>query len=429
MRPFKTLLLLGVAAATVHAQGSTWTAAPAPLGAVLSEADARIGIAAAAASSPALMCDAESTVVPTMRAEGLAEPVGDIFVVCTGGTPGPSTPMQVTITLNTNLTGRTLGAASVVSEALLLIDEPLPDQVNMSNGFPYKGQVLGKPGIAAGSDGSGNAYLAEQSSATSVTWAGIPFVNPGASGTRTLRITNLRANATTVPIGPGGIGEAVVTISATIPVTDPNPIVGLAEQGLTFSTAFSSPSTVSLTFQETFATGFRQRITNNAQAQPFSMSRQDVPGVVYNTESQFTPCFYYGNCDSPPGSPIGLANNGTLLMTQLAGLGASARFLSVPNQVTDTLTGAEAYLITGGKPVMTTGNTSLPVTSGTIEVLYEITADNPLAIDVLSISATLLDVSGAALAFPSQAVFAGHLAPLSNAGTASPSAPEPRFAP
>jgi hypothetical protein len=222
MRPFKTWLLLGVAAATVHAQGSSWTTAPAPRGAVLSEAEAGIGsggIAAAAASSPALMCDAESAVVPTMRAEGLAEPVGDIFVVCTGGTPGPSTPIQVTITLNTNLTSRTLGAASAVSEALLLIDEPLPDQVNMSNGFPYNGQVLGKPGIAAGLDGSGNAYLAEQSSATSVTWTGIPFVNPGASGTRTLRITNLRANATTVPIGPGGIGEAVATISATITVS------------------------------------------------------------------------------------------------------------------------------------------------------------------------------------------------------------------
>ena len=97
-----------------------------------------------------------------MRAEGLAEPVGDIVVSCTGGTPGPSSPIQITVELNANLTSRILNTASSASEALLLFDEPQPDQVNMSNGFPYNGQVLGTPGIAAGASGSGNIYPGRQ---------------------------------------------------------------------------------------------------------------------------------------------------------------------------------------------------------------------------------------------------------------------------
>jgi hypothetical protein len=58
--------------------------------------------------------------------------------VCSGGTTSASTPM-------------------------LLIDDPQPDAINMSNGFSYNGQVLGTPYVAAGAPGSGNVYQAEQS--------------------------------------------------------------------------------------------------------------------------------------------------------------------------------------------------------------------------------------------------------------------------
>jgi hypothetical protein len=104
-----------------------------------------------------------------LRAESLAEPLGDIVLNCTGGTPGPSIPIDVTVELSTNLTSRILNAAASTSEATLLIDEPQPDSVNTSNGFSYNGQVLGTPGIAAGAAGSGNVYLGKQASDTSVT--------------------------------------------------------------------------------------------------------------------------------------------------------------------------------------------------------------------------------------------------------------------
>lgn len=83
-------------------------------------------------------------------------------------------------------------------------------------------------------------------------------------------------------------------------------------------------------------------------------------------------------------------------------------------------------MIVGGQPVMSAGSTSLTVANGSVNVLYEIATGNEFSIDTLTIPATLLDVSGAPLAFPAQAVF-GELAPVSNIGTASPTAPEPRF--
>jgi len=114
MRPLHILVLLGVAAAAHAQQLSCSTAPPAPL---------------------------------LMRANGLAEPVSDIVITCTGGTPGPSVPVEITVDLNTNLTSRIMNSATGASEALLLIDEPQPDSVNASNGFPYDGQVLGTPGV------------------------------------------------------------------------------------------------------------------------------------------------------------------------------------------------------------------------------------------------------------------------------------------
>jgi hypothetical protein len=69
----------------------------------------------------------------------------------------------------------------------------------------------------------------------------------------------------------------------------------------------------------------------------------------------------------------------------------------VPNQITDISTGAEAYLIVGGAPVLNAGNTSLPVTNGTVEVLHEVTVAIITVIDTLTVSATLLDSSGAGI--------------------------------
>ncbi len=379
---------------------------------------------AGAAYSQSPICYTSAAVVPTARAEGEAEQTGDIVLSCTGGTAGAATFIQVAVDLTINLTSRTFATTPVTSEALLLIDDPSPDAVDMSNGFPYNGQVLGKPGVAAGVTGSGNVYLGEPASATSVSWSGVPFVAPGPNAERTLRIANVRINAASVPI-VSGPALVYATVTSTLPVNNPNPIVAIAAPGLIFSAAISAPSTATLTFAESFATAFQIRILNGPGG-PFTSSRQDIPGEVYYSESHFTPCFDYGNCATPPSSAIGLANTGTLLLGRITGLGTAAAFLSVPNQVTSA-PGTEVYLMAGGEPVTSPGNTSLPVTHGTIEFVYEVGVENASAIDSLPIAVTLLDSTGAPLSFPANTVFAGYLGPLNSTGTASQSAPEPRF--
>jgi hypothetical protein len=44
-------------------------------------------ITASAQTVPAFQCTANAAVPPTLRAEGLAELVGDLVLNCTGGTP------------------------------------------------------------------------------------------------------------------------------------------------------------------------------------------------------------------------------------------------------------------------------------------------------------------------------------------------------
>src|ERR1700729_3220458 len=71
---------------------------------------------------------------PTIvRAEGVAELVGDLTLNCTGGTPtqaGQFIPEStVQISLNPNVTSRLIDSSNA-SEALLMIDEPYPTNPN-----------------------------------------------------------------------------------------------------------------------------------------------------------------------------------------------------------------------------------------------------------------------------------------------------------
>src|SRR5271170_6666328 len=109
-------LLLGVSSSAAYAQGNSFTCAV--------------------------------TAVPNIvRAEGIAELLGDLILNCSGGTPtvaGLPIPLQnVVITVGgTNVTSRIEGSTIpgsstyLVSEALLLIDEPFPTIPVPANGAP-----------------------------------------------------------------------------------------------------------------------------------------------------------------------------------------------------------------------------------------------------------------------------------------------------
>src|SRR5580704_13716000 len=88
-----------------------------------------MGVTGSVATSPVppVLCQVNVGVPPVVRAEGIAEPIGDIVLSCTGGTPTAASDAIPTVTfqvsLNTKLTSLILSGSSG-SEAMLLIDEP-----------------------------------------------------------------------------------------------------------------------------------------------------------------------------------------------------------------------------------------------------------------------------------------------------------------
>ena len=70
-----------------------------------------------------LSCIANAGNPPLVRAEGLTELVGDVLLICTGGNPVAPFLANFQLFLNTNITSRLVGTD--LSEALLLVDEPL----------------------------------------------------------------------------------------------------------------------------------------------------------------------------------------------------------------------------------------------------------------------------------------------------------------
>src|SRR5437867_6038457 len=92
-----------------------------------------LGSAVTASAQGPFQCFANGGVSTPARSEGLTELVGDLVLNCLGGiptAPGVAIPaVNIQVFLNTSLTSRLLTATSTTqqySEALLLLDEPLP---------------------------------------------------------------------------------------------------------------------------------------------------------------------------------------------------------------------------------------------------------------------------------------------------------------
>jgi hypothetical protein len=238
-----------------------------------------------------LSCTAQSAGTPSIRAEGVAELVGDVLIQCNGGTPAAANEnlrqvnFQVFTQPSINITSRTLGSAGTgnFSEALLFIDEPTPDNQTIcgSTVYPYSipvgspaGQIIisgncgahsgtgtgigtYNPNVAAntvvinpgpnqvtGPTYRGNAYQARQISNNSLIWQGIPFDPPGTLTTRVIRLTNVRVNASQlgVPAGSQAAVQLFISTSASgvsnpiaVPITNPTPTVATAQPSLGFT--------------------------------------------------------------------------------------------------------------------------------------------------------------------------------------------------
>lgn len=334
----------------------------------------------ASAQSP-ITCSVSTGVPSIVRAEGGAEVLTDLLLLCTGGTPTPAgllIPLQnVEIALNTDITSTNVGAGGI-SEALLLIDEPFPSTNAVPPGLtPATGQTVGQlgclasnstncaitslgPGIGAfgsynGTAGHYNMFQGTQSNNNTITWVGVPIDGPGATGTRIVRITNIRANVSEFGASSTLIPttlEEMITVNGSTPLVIDNPIqtVALAEPGLSSAlvpgpgvlTQCNTSTTILVTATEGFASSFKPQSYGQVLAAlassytgptEASQADQNVPGFLYNTESAFRPdpAITSGTFVDPSGA-VGLATQGTQIQLTFAGLGSGVN-IAVPSYV------------------------------------------------------------------------------------------------
>jgi hypothetical protein len=388
-------------------------------------------------SQPPVTCALAAPSPPFVASRGESELVEDIVMTCQSGAPSQSISINIELFLNTNITSRVTNTTTLATESLLLIDDPKPGVANTSNGFPYFGQVLGTPGVLAGASGSGNVYQGMQMMSGGVIqdnvvlFEGVPFVT---GGTRTFRITNTRANVALIGVNPV---NALVAVVADIAIDIANPEITVANgaPALKFTAGpLIGAIGLDLSFQELFPAAFKKRIENTSGG-PQTLNHQDVPGTVYCTESGFTPGFEALTSGAP-----GLADTGTRLLAVLKNIPVGITTLTVPNLATSlggTLVAHRVFPPFGADFSMGTVTNAPGSSTATVsathaaEVLYDVTAAAPYlgvngcgTMDTIDISV----IPNLPMSM-SSAVVTGFWAPIDTVGTASATAPEPRFIP
>ena len=224
----------------------------------------------ASAQTNTIQCQQNTSVPPIVRAEGYAELVGDFVLVCTGGNPTPVgqavAPANITIFLTTNITSKLLGTGALFSEALLIIDDPNAPGPNSNRpilncgapGAPDNGPVGlgvcgivstgnpsqtydGTPGTNVYGTGRPNVFQAKPAInnglSNSLVWSGVPLDPPGTGTTRTLRITNVRADAEFISVsGNFSVNSIVMNIgvnsNTSLSINNTTQVVALVQRGM-----------------------------------------------------------------------------------------------------------------------------------------------------------------------------------------------------
>lgn len=447
-----------------------------------------LGASATANAQPSFSCSTNAGVPPLVRAEGLAELVGDLILNCTGGTPTAANAavpqVNIEIFLNTNITSRLL--SDPWSEALLMIDEPTPGNQRYctTNG-----------GCAMTADGAGsnyttgvaNVFQGRQTGANRIAWLGVPIDAPGTNRTRIVRITNVRANANQLGVSSTLIPTQIVMfISVTgtnfVTINNPQQTVAFIQPGMSFSVRnitssylqcastnrdASTDSSRALTtvghvvrFTEGFASAFKIRNTAGSSSADVSNAptAQNMPGFNYNTESGFYNPTVLSGSNNVSGltsniGNAGLADHGTRLHARFsnvpAGIVLYASVYGVTSSSTPAITGAFG---SGSSPIrlvstdangggafsaVNATNTSLGIamapvslSNGAGSAVWEVMSSNVNLVETFEAAVGVSYTANTTNNLPAlgTASVAGTFAPLSTVGTASSSAPLPRFA-
>jgi uncharacterized protein (TIGR03437 family) len=401
----------------------------------------------------------ERTDIPApLRAQSLAELLPDIVLSCTGGVPAsPGTAVaqfQVLISANTPFASRVLAPVAGQSwnwtDALLLIDEPQPEQQAVC----VQASPSSSCSVIAGSSSASNVFQGELLQTNAISFQGVPIDAPGPGVQRIVRVTNLRVDMTQLPLTPAPPAPVLSvqlfpSTGIAVAIANASQSSGAAQPALVFSvrTANDTPaqtllpvlaitpamlpavtSTTSqfaeifhVKFTEGFAGSFRRRNTGTSGFNPLYLADQDVPGVDYSTESGF---FNSGFPTSNSLSFAGLADCGTRLKLTLqnipAGVGAWVSIRDVQPGTTNFSIATPRALLEFSdagtfNPVLTDitdGFYQLTPTEGTALAIWEVvTADPGLAEDYSFAVALTLNPQGTAPTALGVATAAGELGP------------------
>ncbi len=396
----------------------------------------------ASAQSNPLQCVANSGTTPPVRAEGVAEEVGQVIITCTGGASTtanqPIPTFNVQIYLSTNVTSRLLGHSNAIdSEALLLIDEPAPANQLVASAVPNTTVVTasGSGQYFGGFPGRPNVFVGQVVGTNSIAWLNIPFDPPGTTSNRVIRLANVRANANQLGVSSTLIPTSInmfISVSGTGSITLANSqlTVAYVQLGMKFSATPATynqcepgTKTFNIKFAEQFGTAFRKNIT--------AATAQATVGSIYNTESMFyNPAFA-----TTQAATAGLATQATRLIARFTNVPANVT-LSVPINISTELgTGGvandTATLVAAPTDGSTAGasdatNAAVALSGGTGAAVWEVQTSNPGAISTFTVPVSVTYKSNP-LPGLGTATVSGNYAPTTTVFTASATAPAPRF--
>ena len=363
-----------------------------------------------------------SAMPPLIRAEGLAERVGDILLACTG-TPGNTLNANITISLNTNVTNR-LSSSTALTGLVFTVDngsgpQPVltPPLLVGSTAFSYLGvNLVFSPQGALNMVFAGIRSNATQVPLASSVVANISINNAGIALTQTQVIVGTTKRGLYVNYGNG----TFICAQTGSPLPSEIGFANLIEAGTAFETSRITEG-IADSFQPAsgwanFHADSGERILIQYSGFPAGASLY-VPDVISGSDTvQPTSAGDFGL--SVSGGVYAPSKSGSLLLARVNGADANGA---------------------GGSPVylpgaQNSGNVSfdsvsqLAMVNGAAYVVYEVVDSNPSAIEYATVPA-FLGLAPNGDATPATTAEQVLFAPSSTVGMATSADPLPRFSP